>query len=215
MKTEGPLLVLASASPRRLWLLGRLGLTFDVAHPDGEELPRPRERPERMARRLAREKALSVARLRPEAFVIAADTVVVYRGRILGKPLDRPGAQAMLRLLRGRTHRVITAVAVAAPGRRAPLLAHSVTAVRMRRYTDEEIAASIARADPFDKAGAYAIQDPVFRPVASYDGCYCNVVGLPLWRLLRVLGEAHAPVPLAPALLPECAACPDRPAFWG
>jgi len=195
-------------------LLGRLGLTFEIAHPDGEELPRPRERPERMARRLARQKALSVARQRPDAFVIAADTVVAYRGRILGKPQDGPSAEAMLKLLRGRMHRVITGVAVAAPGRRAPFVAHSVTVVRMRQYSGEEIAASIARGDPFDKAGAYAIQDPQLRPVASYEGCYCNVVGLPLWRLLGLLTQAGAPVPLAPALPPECATCPDRPGFW-
>lgn len=207
--------MLASASPRRRQLLERLGLRFEVVHPDGDEVPRPGERPERMARRLAREKAVSVAVLRTNAFVIAADTVVAYRGQLLGKPRDSAEAIAMLRLLRGRVHRVVTAVAVKTPGRMGLLVTHSVTAVRMRRYGDEEAAASVARRDPFDKAGAYAIQDPVLRPVASYAGCYCNVVGLPLWRLLYTLTEAGAPVPPDPVLPPECASCPDRPGAGG
>ncbi len=212
MREAGRPLVLASASPRRRWLLGHLGLTFEVVPPDGDEIARPGERPERTARRLAREKALSVARQRPEAIVIAADTVVAYRGRFLGKPQSEPEARAMLGLLRGRTHRVVTAVAVAVPGRGRLLVGHSVTMVRMRHYSEGEIAASIARGDPFDKAGAYAIQDPVFRPVASHHGCYCNVIGLPLWRLLGLLTEAGVPLPPAPVLPPECDSCPDRPA---
>ena len=127
-----------------------------------------------MARRLARAKALAVAARYPALPVLAADTVVVFRGRLLGKPADEAEAWAMLRGLRGRWHRVITAVALARDGRTR--VDHAVTQVRMREYSDEEIAASIARGDPFDKAGAYAIQDECFRPVAEYRG-WIDLVG--------------------------------------
>jgi predicted house-cleaning NTP pyrophosphatase (Maf/HAM1 superfamily) len=118
----------------------------------------------------------------------------------------------MLQRLRGRSHEVITAVALLPPSERAVLARHPVTGVTMRRYTDEEMAASIARGDPFDKAGAYAIQDELFRPVESYDGCYCNVVGLPLWPVIEMLRKAGIAVTVrATDLLPQCATCPLAP----
>jgi predicted house-cleaning NTP pyrophosphatase (Maf/HAM1 superfamily) len=179
-----------------------------------------------------------VAAERPEAAVLAADTVVAYRGSLLGKPTNADEAQAMLQRLRQwRTHRVVTAVAVLPPartgarlsGRRRPLIDHATTYVTMRRYTDADIAASIARGDPFDKAGAYAIQDERLAPVARYDalpgpavgrpvgsggqGCYCNVMGLPLWTAIRLLDRAGLDLTrVAPAdLLPPCAKCPLAP----
>lgn len=200
--------ILASASPRRRELLTRLGLPFEVVEPRVDEGDTA-GRPERVARRLAVAKARAVAAIRPDAFVLAADTVVAHRGTLLGKPGDATEARATLKRLRGRSHRVVTAVAVLPPGRRRPLVEHVATRVTMRRYTDDKIAASIARGDPFDKAGAYAIQDERFPPVARYDGCYCNAVGLPLWMAARLLRRAGLAVSPRPAdLLPQCAACP-------
>jgi MAF protein len=199
-------LVLASTSPRRRELLAAAGLEFEVVASGVDEAALIASRPVLLARRLARAKALDVAARRPNDAVLAADTIVVHGGVVLGKPADGEEARSMLTRLRGRTHRVVTAVAVVAPGERTRV-EHVVTRVRMRRYGDDEVEASIARGDPFDKAGAYAIQDPLLRPVAAYDGCYCNVVGLPLRTALRLLrdgmpGLEHAPLPAV------CEACP-------
>ncbi len=206
-----PRLVLASASPRRRELLGTLGVPFEVAQVDVDERRGDGDGPVRLARRLAIEKALAaLVSGRTDAIILAADTVVAHRGDVLGKPADAPEAEVMLRRLRGRTHRVVTAVAVAPPGGRAPLVGHAVTRVMMRRYSDDEIAASIARGDPFDKAGAYAIQDPIFRPVQAYDGCYCNVVGLPLWTAAGLLHRAGMDAaPSQAGMSRQCGACPD------
>ena len=205
-------LILASASPRRRELLSRLSIQFEVVPSDVAEDDDGAGRPERVARRLATAKALTVAAFRRDAVILAADTVVAHRGELLGKPRDAQQAAGMLRRLRGRTHRVITAVTVLPPGRARPFVDHVLTRVTMRRYTDEEIAASIARGDPFDKAGAYAIQDERFAPVESYVGCYCNVVGLPLWTTIRLLGRAGLDLTRVSVadLPPQCAACPLR-----
>jgi MAF protein len=202
--------ILASASPRRRDLLARLGLPFEVVEADIDESDLA-GRPERVARRLAAAKARAVAARRPDATILAADTIVAHRGVILGKPRDGAEAEATLRRLRGRTHRVVTAVAVLPPGRRRPLVERAVTRVTMRRYTAAEIAASIARGDPFDKAGAYAIQDERLAPVERYGGCYCNVVGLPLWTAVRLLGRAGLDIThiTAADLLPQCGACAE------
>jgi MAF protein len=206
-------LILASGSPRRRELLAALGFDFEVAPSSVDEDAVTRARPAALARALARAKAREVASSHPNAVVLAADTVVVQRGVLLAKPAGAAQARAMLDRLRGRPHRVITGVCVIAAGHR-PLIAHEVTRVLMRPYPPDEIEASIARGDPFDKAGGYAIQDPVFNPVASYTGCYCNVVGLPLWTTLRLLTEAGvAPskrrrMPLA---CEDCATKPQRP----
>ena len=127
-------IVLASGSPRRRQLLRRLGLRFDVHTPEVDETPRAEESGVHVARRLALAKAGAAARDRPDAVVIAADTVVAHRGAVLGKPADAVAATAMLHALRGRTHAVITAVCVA-PSGREPLLGAVRTAVRMRSYT--------------------------------------------------------------------------------
>ncbi len=212
------MLILASVSPRRRDLLARLDLPFKVVAPRVDEGVL-RGRPEPIARRLAAAKARAVAAERPDAAVLAADTVVAYRGTLLGKPTNADEAQAMLQRLRlSQTHHVVTAVAALPParrgarlgGRRRPLIDHATTYVTMRRYTDADIAASIARGDPFDKAGAYAIQDERLAPVAAYQGCYCNVMGLPLWTAIRLLDRAGLDLTrVAPAdLLPQCAECP-------
>jgi MAF protein len=203
-------LVLASASPRRRELLTALGYDFEVVPSSVDEDAVTRSRPERLARALALAKAREVAASQPDAAVLAADTVVVRRGVCLAKPSGPPEARDMLQRLRGRPHHVITAVCVVAP-RHRPRAGHEVTRVVMRPYMPAEVEASIARGDPFDKAGAYAIQDPIFRPVATYQGCYCNVVGLPLWTTLRLLLAAGA-APARTARMPvACEACATNP----
>jgi MAF protein len=188
-----------------------LGIPFEVRPVDVVEVI-GRSSAEIEARRLAREKAETARLIVPATPILAADTVVVLDGAILGKPRDADEARGMLQRLRGRTHEVITAVTLLPHGGRSVLARHPVTRVTMRPYTDEEIATSIARGDPFDKAGAYAIQDEMFRPVDSYDGCHCNVVGLPLWPVVEMLRKADINVAAsAGQLLPQCATCPLRP----
>ena len=115
----------------------------------------------------------------------------------------------MLQTLRGREHDVVSAVAVMRAGGRAALLRHPVTHVRMRDYTTRRSRLRLTRGDPFDKAGAYAIQDDDFRPVESYDGCYCNVVGLSLWATVELLRKADVKIAVSvEQLLPQCASCP-------
>lgn len=204
-----PNVILASASPRRRELLALLGVEFEIVPSAVDEwAPESHPRAERLARRLAREKALTVAAQYPDAVVLGADTIVVHHGSLLAKPANADEARAMLEHLRGRDHRVITGVAVVR-GRRARV-SHAVTHIRMRWYTDEEIARYIARGEPFDKAGGYAIQDPTFAPVATYAGCHCNVVGLPLSPVIRLLADAGIALPVIDPgqLTPECLRCP-------
>jgi nucleoside triphosphate pyrophosphatase len=179
-------LVLASASPRRRHLLQVLGVPFAVDVADIDETPRTGEAPDAYASRLARTKALTVAQRRPGDAVLGADSVAVLDGQILGKPRDADDARVTLRALRGRDHLVLTGIALAVTG---DVLAESATttAVWMRPYDGAEIERYIGTGRPFDKAGSYAIQDAEFRPVERIDGCYPNVVGLPLCEVRRAL----------------------------
>ncbi|HWP29215.1 MAG TPA: Maf family protein [Chloroflexota bacterium] len=186
-------LVLASASPRREQLLRQLGVRFTVLAPEVDETPRPGEAPEMLAQRLARAKAAAVAARCPGALVLAADTVVALDGWLLGKPADAAEATAMLRALRAAPHDVYTGVCVREPDG-SEHVAVERTRVWMRAYSDAEIARSVASGELFDKAGAYAIQDPVLQPVARLVGCYTNVVGLPLCQAARLLAAAGVPV---------------------
>ncbi|GMU41671.1 MAG: hypothetical protein AMXMBFR23_25370 [Chloroflexota bacterium] len=197
--------VLASGSPRRRELLEALGVPFEVDISDVDETVEETD-PVRVAEMLAERKARAVAARQPGAVVIGSDTVVALGGRLLGKPADAAEAHAMLSALRGRTHQVVTGVAVVRDG--AASVAHASTDVTMRAYTEAEMAAFIATGSPFDKAGGYAIQDPDFAPVAQSEGCECAVVGLPLWTLRALLIEAgvHATEPA----LERCAGCPAR-----
>jgi MAF protein len=206
-------LVLASASPRRREILATLGLPFVVRAGDVDESPLAREEPASLARRLAEAKARAVAANAGERYVAGADTVVVLDGALLGKPADDAAATAMLRSLRGREHQVVSGVAVLdrIAGRCA--VGALSTRVWMRDYGDDEVARYVASGEPLDKAGAYAIQDPHFRPVARIEGCYLNVVGLPLCLLLNLLWEAGVEVaPPEPErvgrLCPHCALQP-------
>lgn len=181
-------IILASQSPRRREYLSLLGLSFEASTADIDEAPQLNETPAEMARRLSAAKARAVAAADGnDAIVIAGDTVVSLFGAVLGKPQDPTDAADMLVRLRSRPHTVYSGVAVldSGSGQLAPDLA--ATQVFMRDYSDEEITAYIASGDPFDKAGGYAIQYEDFHPVARIEGCYLNVVGLPLCHITRNL----------------------------
>lgn len=210
-----PDVVLASASPRRRELLLTLGLDFEsVASPDDEVISSD-ELPATVAERLALHKAESIARSDTNRAFIGADTIVVLDGVILGKPRGEAEAADMLRKLRGRQHDVITAVAVIRNGR--SIVDHVATKVTMRPYTDDEIVAYVASGDPMDKAGAYAVQDAAFAPVAGYDGCYLNIVGLPLCLLARLLRELSVEGRPRPewSLPCQCTSCEGKGVLTG
>lgn len=208
-------IVLASASPRRRELLMRLGLSFSVAPVDMDEgaVLQSMSAGPGPARLLARAKS-RLAKAPPAATVIAADTLVILDDVVLGKPEDAAAARAMLRALRDRTHQVITGVAVRPGGSSDTHVGHATSTVMMRPYSDEEIAAYVASGDPLDKAGGYAIQHPGFHPVARLEGCYWNVVGLPLCELSRLLADAGLPdlIPSSAQGRDRCSLCsPDGP----
>jgi MAF protein len=181
-------LVLASNSPRRRQLLALTGWDFTVSVADVDETPLQNESPAAYVLRLAQTKARTVAqRSASGRFILAADTTVVLGNDILGKPTHPAEAIAMLARLRGRTHQVYTAIALLRRDDNLLLSDLCITDVPMRPYTDEEIRAYVASGDPFDKAGAYAIQHPDFRPVARMEGCYAGVMGLPLCHVVRLM----------------------------
>ena len=184
-------LVLASASPRRRHAFALLGLPFDVSAAEVDESPYIGEAPADLVRRLSLVKARVVAaRSDGPTLVVGADTVVAFEGEALGKPGSVDEARHMLFRLRGQTHEVHSAIAMVdtVRGREGAWL--STTCVRMRDYTPDEIEAYIASGDPMDKAGAYAIQHPVFRPAAQVIGCYATVMGVPLRLLVGGLQSA-------------------------
>ena len=203
-------LVLASASPRRRRLLGLLGLRFVVEPADVDESVMAGDSGREAACRLSAAKAEAAGNRWPDRIVLAADTVVVLDGRVLGKPAGADEARAMLRALRGRRHQVITAVTLARARRIAWQSARETT-VEMRPYDDDDLKRYVAGGRALDKAGAYAVQDPDFRPAERVRGCYPNVVGLPLCdvlRGLRALGLGHGDPPDRD-LIPPCVLC-DR-----
>jgi MAF protein len=197
--------VLASQSPRRRELLAAILAKFEIQPAD---IPEPlSSNAIADARQLALGKARAVFAANPDAWVVGCDTVVFDDRGSLGKPENENDAVAMLASLAGRTHRVVTGIALVGP--ETELLDHAISDIEMDRLSDERIRAYVATGRTMDKAGGYAIQDEEFRPVASFHGCYCNVVGLPLWRLKGLFQAAGVPA-TAPAL-PQCATCPDWP----
>lgn len=183
---EAPL-VLASASPRRVELLRQAGATFTVVDPGPDRAWPGAALPRHGVRALALDKARRVAPRRPGAIVIGADTVVVLRGRRLGKPADAEAARAMIRALHGRCHEVWTGIAVVRDG--DARTAAECTTVQFGRMTEAEIEAYVRSGEPLDKAGAYGIQGLAGQFVKRIEGDYTNVVGLPLARLRAVLAE--------------------------
>ena len=183
-------LILASASPRRSELLRNAGITFTVEPAHVPEQPLPSEQPLVYAQRLAQDKARAVFAHHADTAVLGADTIVVADQHLLEKPQDDADAARMLRLLSGRTHEVITGICLVAPNFEE--VEAEVTEVRFSPLTDAEIAAYIATREPMDKAGAYAIQGIASRWVERIDGCYFNVVGLPVPRVYRMLQRLEA-----------------------
>lgn len=199
-------LVVASASPRRHELLAALGLIFEVLPAAIDEAAVAGDRaPAEAALAIACAKADAVRR--PGALVLTADTIVVLDGVVLGKPASPADARRMLGLLRARSHRVFTGVCLIAPdGRRTAVVDSEV---RMRAYGPDEIEAYVAAGGGLDKAGAYGIQDEPLRPVEAIAGCWCNVMGLPLWTAWGMLLDAGLLAPRAPDTpFARCAACP-------
>jgi MAF protein len=189
--TEKHRLVLASNSPRRRQLLALAGWPFSVSAADVDESQHPQgESPADYVLRLAETKARAVAG-DSDQIVLAADTTVVDGMDILGKPQDNAEAVAMLTRLRGHTHQVYTGVALLRLSDGRLLKDLCVTDVPMRNYSDEEIDAYVQTGDPLDKAGAYAIQHPGFRPVAEINGCYANVMGLPMCHVIRMMRNVN------------------------
>jgi septum formation protein len=181
--------VLASNSPRRKQLLSLFGKPFTVIPADIDESQRPGEAPRAYVRRLACEKARTVAAERAVGLVVAADTIVADGDQLLGKPEDAAAARCMLQRLRGRTHQVYTGIALMDVEMGRALDDLCQTDVPMRQYSDAEISAYIATGDPLDKAGAYAIQHAGFHPVVGLRGCFASVMGFPLCHFKRSLHQ--------------------------
>ena len=209
---EGQELMLASSSPRRSNILSSLGIGFRVTHPQIDESPAPGEGPHELVGRLALAKAQNVAAGLRHGLVIGADSVVVSEGKVLGKPPTDDEARKMLQELRGRTHQVFSGVAVVNAAQDSCNVTCRSTQVTMRDYSSQEMEDYIASGQAADKAGAYGIQDSPFSPVASIEGCYTNVVGLPLCDLLRLLGEMgyQNAVKVPSHLVEACSECPLR-----
>ncbi len=173
--------VLASSSPRRRELLQAAGFEFEVRPGSVDETFRRGEQPEEYARRLARGKSLEVARgAEGGTLILGADTVVEMNGELFAKPIGPHDATRMLRALAGRTHRVITAVCLVRAPEKIEAWSHETTFVTFRDLDESEISAYVASGEPFDKAGGYAIQGLASRFVTHIEGCFFNVVGLPI-----------------------------------
>ena len=201
---EETILLLASSSPRRRQLLALAGRRFNLHPVNIDETPRPGEAPDVYVLRLAQSKARAAGVEAPQApIILAADTTVADGSRILGKPQNEFEAVEMLHLLRGRSHQVLTALALYQPVQNQCMVSVCATWVTMRFYQDEEIKKYIASGDAMDKAGAYAIQHPGFHPVESVQGCYANVIGLPLCLLQSMLFKVGLSNPA------DLLACPE------
>jgi septum formation protein len=186
-------LYLASNSPRRKELLSLAGWGYTLLHLHVDESPMFNEDGVEYVKRIAKSKTFTASsQAGVDGVIIAADTAVIDRGtsgktEILGKPGDQDEAVEMLRSLRGHTHQVFTAISILRAQDGTILSDLCATDVRMRNYSDEEIEAYVASGDPMDKAGAYAIQHTGFHPVERLQGCFANVMGLPLCHLARSL----------------------------
>jgi septum formation protein len=186
-------LILASASPRRAQVLRDAGIVFEAVPARVIESPWKDETPVHLVRRLARAKAdAAAAHLNGTAVVIGADTEVVINGEVLGKPASASDARAMLRRLAGATHEVVTGLELLRLPDRFSRTEHEVTRVTFAPLSDAEIDAYVASGEPFDKAGGYAVQGLGGRFITRIEGCYFNVVGLPLAKLYHLLRELGA-----------------------
>ncbi len=221
-------LVLASSSPRRRVLLGRLGVPFTVRISDLDEAMTAPVAAAAYVESLARQKAEIVAweaapedgsgkesdadRGPPNPLVVGADTVVSLDGEILGKPADTDAATSMLKRLRDRDHEVLTAVALVDTATRTTVSRVVTTVVHMHPFSDEALAAYVATGEPLDKAGGYGIQRGTREIVAGFTGCYTNVVGFPLCEVAALLEDAGLVLPASPPYchLPNGEPCPHE-----
>ena len=186
------MIILASASPRRSELLRNAGIPFRVKPAHVPESPNPGEAPLAYTKRLARDKARAIQPQFPECFVLGADTIVVSDEHLLEKPQDAEDAVRMLRLLSDRTHQVLTGVCLIEPGGKVEDVRYETTNVTFSPMSDAEIRSYVATGEPMDKAGAYGIQGVASRWASKIEGCYFNIVGLPIPLVYRVLREHGA-----------------------
>ena len=205
-----PPLILASGSPRRGALLRELGIRFQVDVSDVPETTEPTMSATDLAMALAERKARAVAANYGDGFVLGADTLVVLDGELLGKPADDEDARRMLGRLSGHAHDVVTGLALVDAGTGAIQRSAATSTVRMRALSGEEIAAYVATGEPRDKAGAYAIQGLGSGLIATLEGCFTNVVGLPLCETTTLLARADLAIPATwrGCRLPDGRRCP-------
>jgi len=185
-------LVLASTSPRRYQILSLLGLPFLMVPPASREVLSGARPPAQEALHQARQKAASLVSRFPDAVILGSDTLINLDGRLIGKPSSLDDARAILQRLRGRTHDVVTAVSILDQSKNVDAV--ETARVTIRDFTDTELDAYLATGDPLDKAGAYAIQGAGRDLVASLDGDYLAVVGLPLMAVAQGLAKLGCPV---------------------
>lgn len=176
-------LILASASPRRARLLTEAGIDFDIVAPEVDEVFDPALTPAKNAVRVALLKADSVAICHPASLTLAADTIVILDGQIMGKPEDEKHARDMLARLAGREHEVITGLAIVHIDSKIHWSAYESSSVRLAEISQGEIEKYVAEGEPMDKAGAYAIQGGAKQWVAWHKGSYTNIIGLPMERV--------------------------------
>jgi len=184
---QDPLFILASKSPRRSYLLKQAGLEFSVIPSSIDETAVPLSSPETYVRVMAEAKAMDISGKYPDKWVIGADTIVLIDGSILGKPGSESGARAMLKQLSGQTHQVLTGYAICCKAKERNFSETIKTEVSFKNLSEEEIEWYIHTGEPFDKAGAYAIQGLGTFIVKSINGSYTNVVGLPVCEVVEFL----------------------------
>lgn len=181
---------MASASPRRIELLGALKIEFEVVPSNADESAEDGLSPDKLVEMLAKAKASVVSEMRPHDLVLGADTVVVLEDQVLGKPKDDGDAARMLRMLQGKSHEVYTGICLKRAADGFERTAHEVTEVRFLPMSEEEISSYVRTGEPLDKAGAYAIQGFGTLFISGITGDYFNVVGLPVRLVATMLKEA-------------------------
>lgn len=201
-------LILASASPRRRELLEKAGVSFSILPSQTTEAVLPGETPEAYVSRTAKEKAYDVAKQHPDAWVLAADTIVTIEGLILGKPQDAADGSRMLHLLSGRSHQVITAFVLLHTTQQKEIHQRVRSTVTFKPLAEDQIAAYLVTGEPSDKAGAYAVQGLGADLVAHVEGSYTNVIGLPMDEVSEALGAVGiiGPETTQPSASP-CSSC--------
>ena len=187
--------ILASTSPRRRELLALLGITFEIVPPAAEEVPSPDLAPREQAKQFALDKALSIARRRPDDLVLGSDTVIEIDGTLVGKPQDLDDAETMLCQLRGRSHHVHTAVALLHEATYVTVVRVETALVRMTPFTDRELRRYLETEESLGKAGAYSIQGEAARFIEAIEGDYPTIVGLPLRQTAALLEQQDVVLP--------------------